>query len=63
MNVFALTVALLGEEEIGLTSSGQVGDTVAGVEQSWALVGRQLGVWAEGEGLVVAEAAVTMLMK
>ena len=53
-----LTVALLGEEEIGLAGGGEVRDTVASVEESRALVGGELGVGAESEGLVVAEAAV-----
>ena len=53
-----LTVALLSEEEIGLACGGKVGDTVAGVEESRALVGGELSVRAESEGLVVAEAAV-----
>jgi hypothetical protein len=51
-------VALLGEEEIGLACSGEVRDTVASVEESRALIGGELGVGAESEGLVVAEAAV-----
>jgi len=58
-----LTVALLGEEEIGLAGGGKVRDTIASVEESRALVGRQLGVGAEGKGLVVAEAAVVLLEK
>lgn len=53
-----LTVALLGEEEIGLARGRKVRDTVASIEESRALVGGELGVGAEGEGLVVAEAAV-----
>jgi hypothetical protein len=56
-------VALLSEEEIGLAGSGQVGDAVACVEESWALVGGELGVGAESEGLVVAEVAVVVLVK
>ena len=51
-------MTLLGEEKIGLACGGEVGDTVASVEESWALVGGELGVGAESEGLVVAEAAV-----
>ena len=53
-----LTVALLGEEEIGLACGGEVRDTVASVEESRALVGGELGVGTQSEGLVVAEAAV-----
>ena len=56
--IVLLTVALLGEEEIGLACGGEVRDTVASVEESRALVGGELGVGAESEGLVVAEAAV-----
>lgn len=51
------TVTLLGEEEVGLASSGEVGDAVAGVEEGGTLVGGELGVGAEGEGFVVAEGA------
>ena len=52
-----LTVALLGEEKVGLACSREVRDTVTGVEESRALVGGELGVGAESEGFVVAEAA------
>lgn len=55
-----LTVALLGEEEIGFACGGEVRDTVASVEESRALVGGKLSVRAESEGLVVAEAAMQM---
>ena len=58
-----LTVALLGEEEIGLAGGGEVRDTVASVEESRALVGGELGVGAESEGLVVAEAAMKNVRK
>jgi len=58
-----LTVALLGEEEIGLAGGGEVRDTIASVEESRALVGGELGVGAESEGLVVAEAAVNNVRK
>jgi hypothetical protein len=54
-------VALFGEEKIGLAGSGKIGDSVTGVEESWALVGGELGVGAESEGLVVAEVAVAVL--
>jgi hypothetical protein len=57
----SLTVALLGEEEVGLAGGGEVGDSVASVEESWALVGGELGVGTESEGLVVAEVAVGVL--
>ena len=50
-------MVLLGEEEVGLAGGGKVRDTVTGVEESRALVGGELGVGAESEGLVVAEAA------
>lgn len=50
-------MALLGEEEVGLAGGGKVGNTVAGVEEGGALVSGELGVRAESEGLVVAEAA------
>jgi len=53
-----LTVTLLGEKKISLACGGKVRDTVAGVEESRALVGGQLGVGAESEGLVMAETAV-----
>lgn len=56
-----LTMALLGEKEVGLAGSGKVRDAVAGVEEGGALVGGELGVRAEGEGLVVAEAAGRIL--
>jgi hypothetical protein len=56
--MFLLTVTLLGEEKIGLACGGEVRNTVAGVEESRALVGGELSVRAESEGLVVAEAAV-----
>jgi len=58
-----LTVALLGEEKISFACGGEVRDTVAGVEESRALVGGELGVRAESEGLVVAEAAVQKYQK
>jgi len=58
-----LTVTLLGEEKIGLARGGEVRDTVAGVEESRALFGGELGVGAESEGLVVAEAAVDISIK
>lgn len=51
------TVTLLGEEEVGLASGGEVGHAVAGVEEGGALVSGELGVGAEGEGFVVAEGA------
>lgn len=56
-----LTVALLGEKEVGFAGSGKVGNTVAGVEEGGALVGGELSVGAESEGFVVAEAAGGML--
>ena len=59
----SLTVALLGEEKIGLAGGREVRDTIASVEESRALVGGELGVGAESEGLVVAEAAVNNVRK
>lgn len=56
-------MTLLGEEKISLASSGEVGDAVACVEESWALVGGELGVGTESERLVVAEAALEVLVK
>lgn len=56
-------MALLGEEKVGLASSRQIGDTVACVEESWALVSGELSVGAESEGLVVAEAATELLVR
>ena len=55
-------MALLGEEQVGLASGGKIGDTIACVEESRALVGGELGVGAESEGLVVAETAMIMLV-
>jgi hypothetical protein len=48
-------VALLSEEKVGLACGGEVRHTVAGVEESRALVGGELGVRTESEGLVVSE--------
>ena len=48
-------VALLGEEKVGLACGGEVRHTVAGVEESRALVGGELGIRTESEGLVVSE--------
>jgi hypothetical protein len=59
----SLTVAFLGEEEVGLTGGGKVGDSIAGVEESRALVGGELGVGAESEGLVVAKVAAVVLAR
>ena len=56
-------MTLLGEKKISLACGRQVGDTIACVEESRALVGGELGVGAESEGLVVAKAAVEMLVK
>lgn len=56
-------MALLGEEEVSLASSREVRDAVTSVEERGTLVGGELGVGAEGEGLVVAEAAMILLAK
>ena len=53
-------MTLLGEEQVGLARGGQIGDAIAGVEERGTLVGGELGVRAQGEGLVVAEAAEGM---
>lgn len=55
-------MALLGEEEVGLAGSREVRDTVTGVEESRTLVGGELSVGAESEGLVVAETAGALLV-
>lgn len=51
-------MSTLSEEEIGLLSSRQVGDSVTGVEHGWALISWEVGVWADGDGFVVSEIAV-----
>jgi hypothetical protein len=51
-------MALLGEEEISLLGGRQIGDTVTSVEHSWALVGGEGSIGADGAALVVTEAAV-----
>lgn len=57
------TVTLLGEEEVGLAGGRKIGDTVACVEERRALVGGQLGVRAESEGLVVAKTTAEALKR
>lgn len=51
------TMALLGEEEISLLGSREIGDSVTGVEQGWSLVSGEGGVGTDGAALVVTEAA------
>lgn len=50
-------MALLGEEEISLLGSREIGDSVTGVEQGWSLVSGEGGVGTDGAALVVTEAA------
>lgn len=56
-------MALLGEEQVSLTSGGKVRNTVTGVEHRRPLVRRELSVGPKGEGFVMAEVAVIRLQK
>lgn len=50
-----ITFAPLCKQEVGLSSSRQIRDTIAGVQENWALAVGQGGIGLDLEGLVVTE--------
>lgn len=56
-----LTVAFLCEEKIRLPRGGEIGHSIARVEERRSLILWELCVWAEGQGFVVSETAVCLV--
>jgi hypothetical protein len=52
-----ITFALLSKQEVGLSSSRQVRDTVTSIQENRALAVGQCSIGLDLEGLVVAEVA------
>jgi len=52
-----LTMSLLCEQKVRLTSCREIGNTISSIEQRRALVRGQVAVWTDGERLVVTKPA------
>ena len=53
-------MAFLGKEQVRLARSGEVRYTVARIEKGWALISRQLRIWAQSQRLVVAKVTAVL---